>query len=98
MNRFGRAAFASIALHLSLYPLPSFAAPTTAEFMNASTACGGGITVKLDSNLQGSIKGFYESEATKGKATLEILTGIGQLLPQGNVYEKYLDCLKTLLH
>jgi hypothetical protein len=45
-----------------------------------------------------SIKSFYESEATKGKATLEIITGIGTLLPQGNTYQLYLDCLKSLLH
>ena len=87
-----------VTLHLILYAQSAFAAPTTADFMNATIACSAGGTIKIDSNLQGSMKSLYESESTKGKATLEVLTEIGKLLPQGETYKAYLDCLKSLLH
>jgi hypothetical protein len=75
----------------------SLAAPSTADFMNATTACGAGSTVKIDAQLKGSMQSLYDKEATSGRATQEILVEIAKLLPQGKTYELYLDCLKTLL-
>jgi hypothetical protein len=75
----------------------AFAAPSTADFMNASTACGAGSTVTIDAQLKGSMQSLYEKESTSGRATQTILVEIAKLLPQGKTYELYLDCLKALL-
>ena len=82
---------------LGLSPIDAVAAPTTAEFMNAMTVCGAGSSVKIDANLQGSLKSLYEGEATQGKAVQEIMPKIADQLPQGDNYQRYVDCLDKLL-
>ena len=75
----------------------ALAAPTTSTFMNAVAACGAGSSVSIDAKLQGSMQSLYEQKSTEGRATQTILVEIAKLLPQGKVYELYLDCLKTLV-
>jgi hypothetical protein len=70
-------------------------APSTATFMNVMTVCGVGSKITIDSNLQGSMTSLYEKEATKGRAVQEIVVEIAKLLPQGDTYAKYLDCVKS---
>lgn len=74
-----------------------FAAPSTATLMNVMTVCGAGSSISIDANLQGSIASLYEKEATKGRAVQQIVTEIAKLLPTGDVYARYLDCVKDLL-
>jgi hypothetical protein len=74
-----------------------FAAPSTATFMNVMTVCGAGTSISIDANLQGSIVSLYEQEATKGRAVQQILPEITKLLPTGDVYVHYLECVKDLL-
>ena len=73
------------------------AAPSTADFMNALTACGAGVTIKLDANLKGSLKSIYDGEATQGRSLQEIIPKISEKLPEGENYKMYLDCLDKLL-
>ena len=77
MNKVGNTTSVFATLLLILYAQSALAAPSTADFMNATLACSAGGTVKIDSNLQGSMKSLFESESTKGKATLEVLTEVG---------------------
>lgn len=73
------------------------AAPSTASFMNTMTVCGAGSSIKIDSNLEGSIISVYERESTRGKLTQDIIPEIAKLLPKSNTYELYLDCIKKIL-
>jgi hypothetical protein len=95
-----RARSLRVALVLSMATINSFSAhsaPSTADFMNIMTVCGAGSTVNIDANLQGSIVSLYQSESTKGRAVQQITTEIAKLLPQGEVYTRYLACVKDLL-
>ena len=75
----------------------ALSAPSTATFMNVMTVCGAGSTISIDANLQGSIVSLYEKESTKGRAVQQIVPEIAKLLPQGDSYARYLDCIKDLL-
>lgn len=73
------------------------AAPSTSTFMNALSVCAAGLTIKIDANLQGSLKSTYEGEITKGKAVQEIIPEIAKLFSSGVTYDKYVECLKLFL-
>jgi hypothetical protein len=73
------------------------AAPGTADAMNALTVCGAGVNINIDANLKGSIASLYEKEVTQGRAIQQIMPEIAKLLPQGDNYKLYLDCVKNLL-
>jgi len=75
---------------------PSYAA-TTAEFMNAMTVCAAGSTITIDADLQGSMTSLFEKENTKGRATQQVVTEVGKLLPQQEIYKEYLRCVVSLL-
>jgi len=81
----------------ALFPTIVWSAPSTATFMNVMTVCGAGSTVNIDANLQGSIVGVYEKEATKGRAVQQIIPEIAKLLPQSGIYSQYLACVRDLL-
>jgi hypothetical protein len=78
-------------------PIAAFSAPSTATFMNVMTVCGAGSSITIDANIQGSIVSLYEREATRGRAVQQIVPEIAKLLPQGELYNHYLDCVKSLL-
>lgn len=73
------------------------AAPSTSTFMNVMTVCAAGSTIRIDSNIQGSLKTVYEGEVTKGRLIQEIIPEIAKILPKGDIYEKYLGCVSNLL-
>jgi hypothetical protein len=75
----------------------ALASPSTADFMNAMTVCGGGASVQIDANLKGSLKSVYEGEATQGRIVQEIIPKIAEYLPDSDNYKQYLDCLSKLL-
>lgn len=82
---------------LLIGPVSAKDVPSTATFMNVMTVCGAGSTIKIDADLQGSLASVYDREATKGRAIQEILPEVAKILPDGANYEKYLECVKTLL-
>lgn len=76
---------------------PLLAAPSTATFINVMTVCAAGSQVTIDASLQGSIASTWDRESTKGKTTQQIVTEISKLLPQGEIYSRYLACVKDLM-
>jgi hypothetical protein len=74
--------------------------PSTTDFMNVLTVCGAGSGVRIESNLQASIRSLYEQESTQGKAIQEILAKIIELLPEDQrlpAYSAYLSCVNRLV-
>lgn len=76
--------------------------PSTATFMNAMTVCGLGQQIKIDANLQGSLKSIYEGTGATGKLSTEIKTALGEKIvketgaSEGGI-KLYMDCLDKFI-
>jgi hypothetical protein len=74
--------------------------PSTEQFMNILGVCGAGSGIKIEGDLDGSIRSLYQKEKTQGHASQEIIAKILELLPADqrlNAYNSYLGCVDKRL-
>ncbi|PIT02844.1 hypothetical protein TSA1_20365 [Bradyrhizobium nitroreducens] len=75
-------------------------APSTEQFMNALGTCAVGMNVKLEGNLLGSIKSFYEGTRTQGRMSLQNAPEFLNLFPENErskAYTLYVSCVMKIL-
>lgn len=76
------------------------ALPSTQDFMNIMTVCGGGSAFRFEGDLRRDAESLYEKGRTEGKALQDIIASITAQLPEKDRldgYRIYSDCVGRMI-